>query len=62
MEIGIHFVLIHIHYINSPQMCFQLQYMAFDLLNNIAPRNVKINYCHPNQELICVRVSELPPC
>ena len=43
-------------------MCFQLQYMAFDLFNNIALRNDKINYCHPNQELICVRVPELPPC
>ena len=43
-------------------MCFQLQYMAFDLFNDIALRNIKINYCHPNQELICARVSELPPC
>ena len=42
-------------------MCFQLQYIAFDLHNNIALRNAEIYYCHPNQELICVRVSELPP-
>ena len=61
-EIGIHFVLIHIHYINSPQNVCQLQYIAFDLHNNIALRNAEIYYCHPNQELICVRVSELPPC
>ena len=43
-------------------MCFQLQYIAFDLHNNIALRNAEIYYCHPNQELICVRVSELSPC
>ena len=42
-------------------MCFQLQYIAFDLFSDIALRNVKIYYCHPNQELICVRVSELLP-
>ena len=41
-------------------MCFQLQYIAFELSNDIALRNVKIYYCHPNQELICVRVSESP--
>ena len=42
-------------------MCFQLQYIAFALYNNIALRNTGIYYCHPNQELICVRGVGITP-